>query len=559
MATAEGASSSLIPAHSPFSYNVGINYESWDGGRVGRVIASDLDAITQNFKLIRTYHDAGVGTADPTNPVIDPTQQEVISYVLAHAGLELNMGTNNNALASGGFGAPWSAGLMVDPAYTDKWVAMIIEAFGSTNAVEENLKMILLGNELDANGPPPGDPSFETYYSVWIPQAFLNLQTSLANAGLGSIPISTTIANYGASNVVSTSVSSFIEGHWSAAWNGGEPIVLYNQYTPDNGSSTDYSTVISYFESLATTFDGALAPFIGETGFSTLYGQAGQVTVYSQIFDWLNSQWDTGHKTVPLFAFDAFDQPTRWPDVEKYYGIYTDAGSLKPGLAAILPSWLTTATSTYVGGTAAAERFFAKPGNDVVDPGLGHDILALGGNSARYTVALSGAVALVTDLMTNSTDVVSNVQALEFADGSQALFATDQTHIAALYEAMLGRHADSAGVAYWASRSFSGVDFDAMVSAFLDSAEYAARSTLDASAWLAALYDNVLHRAADNEGQAYWLAQLDAGLARHEIETAFVLSAEFTESAHKLVDSTQWVGLVGGALPDLLAAHGLSS
>ena len=559
MATTDGASSSLIPAHSPFSYNVGINYESWNGGRVGRVIANDLDAITQNFKLIRTYHDAAVGTSDPTTPIIEPTQQEVISYVLAHPGLELSMGTNNNALANGGYGAPWSPGLMVDPAYTDQWVAMLIEAFGSTNAVEENLKMILLGNELDANGPPPGDPSFDAYYTVWIPQAFLNLQTSLANAGLGSIPISTTIANYGTGNVVSTSISSFIESNWSASWNGGEPIVLYNQYTPDNGSSTDYSSVISYFESLATTFDGALAPFIGETGFSTLYGQANQVTVYSQIFDWLNGQWDTGHKTVPLFAFDAFDQPSAWPDVEKYYGIYTDAGSLKPGLSAILPSWLTTATSTYVEGTAAAERFFAKPGNDIIDPGLGHDILAFGGTSARYTVALSGAVALVTDLMTNSTDVVSNVQALEFADGRQALFATDQTHIAALYEAMLGRDADGAGLAFWASQSFSGVDFDAMVSAFTDSAEYAARSTLDAGTWLAALYDNVLHRAADSEGQAYWLTQLDAGLTRHDIETTFVLSAEFAESAHELVDSTQWVGLVGDALPDLLAAHSLSS
>ncbi|MBS7703149.1 DUF4214 domain-containing protein [Chelatococcus asaccharovorans] len=559
MATTDAASSSLIPAHSPFSYNVGINYESWDGGRVGRVIANDLDAITQNFKLIRTYHDAAVGTSDPTAPIIEPTQQEVISYVLAHPGLELSMGTNNNALANGGYGAPWSPGLMVDPAYTDQWVAMIIEAFGSTNAVEENLKMILLGNELDANGPPPGDPLFETYYSVWIPTAFQNLQTSLANAGLGSIPISTTIANYGTGNVVSTSISSFIETNWSASWNGGEPIVLYNQYTPDNGSSTDYSSVISYFESLATTFDGALAPFIGETGFSTLYGQPGQVTVYSQIFDWLNSQWDTGHKTVPLFAFDAFDQPAAWPDVEKYYGIYTDSGSLKPGLAAILPSWLTTATSTYVEGTAAAERFFAKPGNDIVDPGLGDDVLALGGTSARYSVALSGAVALVTDLMTNSTDVVSNVQALEFADGTKALFATDQTHIAALYEAMLGRDADSAGLAFWASQSFSGTTFDAMASAFTDSAEYAARSTLDDSTWLAGLYDNLLHRAADSEGQAYWLAQRDAGVARHEIETTFILSAEFTSAAHDLVDSTQWMGLVGGTLPDLPAAHGPSS
>jgi hypothetical protein len=184
---------SIVPVNSPLTYNLGINYESWEAGRVGYSITADLDQITQYFKLIKTFHDAAVGTANPTIPIIDPTQQTVISYVVAHDGVQLVMGTNNNALASGGFGTAWSAGLMTSSAYTDQWVQMIIQAFGSTAAVKSHLGMILLGNEVDANGPPPGQQGFSDY-QTWINQAFTNLQTSLANAGLGSIPISSTIA-----------------------------------------------------------------------------------------------------------------------------------------------------------------------------------------------------------------------------------------------------------------------------------------------------------------------------------------------------------------------------
>ncbi|HRD76890.1 MAG TPA: hypothetical protein PK264_13310, partial [Hyphomicrobiaceae bacterium] len=58
----------------------------------------------KNFNLIRTYHDAAVGTDDPTTPSIDSTQDQVIDWIVANPGTELVMGTNNNALAQGGYG-----------------------------------------------------------------------------------------------------------------------------------------------------------------------------------------------------------------------------------------------------------------------------------------------------------------------------------------------------------------------------------------------------------------------------------------------------------------------
>src|SRR5262249_53423024 len=153
----ESMADPLIPAKTPFNYNVGINYESWEYGRTGYSIKADLDQITQKFGLIKTFHDMAVGTANPQIPVIDPTHRGVISYVAKTPNVQLVMGTANSALAQGGFGSPWSAGLMTSSAYTDQWVQVIIQTFGSVQAVKDHLKMILLGNEVDSNGPPKTD------------------------------------------------------------------------------------------------------------------------------------------------------------------------------------------------------------------------------------------------------------------------------------------------------------------------------------------------------------------------------------------------------------------
>ena len=256
---------SLIPINTPFSYNIGINYETWDAGRIGYSIPLDLDQITQYFGLIKTFHDAAVGTANPNDPIIDPTQQQVISYVANQPAknVQLVMGTNNNALAQGGFGTPWAPGLMTSSTYTDKWVQMIIGSFGSAEQVRTHLKMILLGNEIDMNGPPPTDPSFGAY-QTWIKQSFDNLSASLAKNGLASIPVSTTIANYGSGNAVAVNISAYIQSHWSNGWVGGRPVVFYNQYTQhtDQGdaSSTDYKPVIDYFDRVYQQLGAKIQP-----------------------------------------------------------------------------------------------------------------------------------------------------------------------------------------------------------------------------------------------------------------------------------------------------------
>jgi len=368
----------LIPADTPFGYYIGINYESWDYGRVDRSIAADLEQVTQYFKLIRTYHDAAVGTPNPTSPIIDDSQAEVISYVVATNDVQLVMGTNNSALAQPPqlSGDPWLPGLMTDKAYTDAWVQMLIDAFGSVENVLDHLTAILLGNEVDANGPPPTDESFSNYIT-WIATSFDNLKASLNAAGLGSIPISTTIANYGSTNQVAVDITQYINDHWSADWNSGTPFVLFNQYTQEGMTSTDFTTVEKYFEWVQTQVPADLEVFIGETGYSTTSGTANpaqdQADVYQQIFNWLDGmdgQQGNGATMVPMFPFIAFDRPTATPGIEVGFGIFGwdkdthQPTGLKPDLVGVVPEWTDDPINTQM---LAGETLLGTTDNDVFD------------------------------------------------------------------------------------------------------------------------------------------------------------------------------------------------
>ena len=180
----------------------------------------------------------------------------------------------------------------------------------------------------------------------------------MAKYGLGSIPITTTIANYGTTNEVSVKIPAYIAAHWGAAWNNGEPFVAFNQYTQDGMKSTDFATVEAYFESVEKALGSKLEVFVGETGYSTYWGASKQATVYKQIVDWLgDAAGDHGGKTVPLFVFDAFDRPAvTFPADEAQFGIYGENGQsqptgLKTGLVGVIPNWTSKTISVASSGS----------------------------------------------------------------------------------------------------------------------------------------------------------------------------------------------------------------
>lgn len=335
----------VIPTNSPFSYNMGINYDSWHQGRDNMKIGDDLDEITKYFKLIKTFYAAGVGT---TTVEMDPTTKKVIEYMVTNIDkeLELAMGTNLSSLAINN-GGVFSAGYMTSRTYTDSWVSMLISVFGTVDNVKKILKVIYLGNEIDLHGPPPTNGAYVNYYSDWVPSAFDNLKASMKDAGLGNIPITTIFANYPIGvpspiDSVQTHVTKHIVNNWSTSWNSSSPFCMFNQYTADKGKDIDFGHVIKYIDSLDYHFNGTPEVFVGETGYSAEFGAENQVKVIHQLFHWMESQYQQNKLTIPLFVFMAFDRPAKGAGQQKM-GIFSDDANNKPtGLKSgiVIPDWV---------------------------------------------------------------------------------------------------------------------------------------------------------------------------------------------------------------------------
>ncbi|MBA2281440.1 MAG: DUF4214 domain-containing protein [Actinomycetota bacterium] len=111
---------------------------------------------------------------------------------------------------------------------------------------------------------------------------------------------------------------------------------------------------------------------------------------------------------------------------------------------------------------------------------------------------------------------------------------------ARLYEAYFHRIPDTAGLLYWIDRLATGTPLATVSQAFADSSEFrTAYGALPNAEFVDLVYQNVLGRAPDAAGRAYWTQQLDRGNAtRGQVMIGF---SESSENARAL---REWVRVV---------------
>src|SRR3954466_3943212 len=102
-----------------------------------------------------------------------------------------------------------------------------------------------------------------------------------------------------------------------------------------------------------------------------------------------------------------------------------------------------------------------------------------------------------------------------------ALSSTAQLYVEGIFESLLQRSADDAGLTYWSSALQQGLPIDRFVAAIENSAEYSAQIVDQ-------LYATVLQRPASDSDRAYWIDFLDRGGAIEQMEAAFLGSPEFS-------------------------------
>jgi len=119
--------------------------------------------------------------------------------------------------------------------------------------------------------------------------------------------------------------------------------------------------------------------------------------------------------------------------------------------------------------------------------------------------------------------------------------------IARLYFAAFQRIPDYGGLLYWVNVHAQGTPLATIADAFATSPEFLATyGALSNEAYVTLLYQNVLGRAPDAGGLAYWVGQLDSGTkTRGDVLAGFAESAEFQALA---ANEVYVVGVYAGLL-----------
>ncbi len=122
--------------------------------------------------------------------------------------------------------------------------------------------------------------------------------------------------------------------------------------------------------------------------------------------------------------------------------------------------------------------------------------------------------------------------------------ADPTARVARLYEAALDRLPDQGGLNHWIGAVQGGQPLSSLASGFLSSPEFQARfgdATADTGASVDRLYQNVLGRAGETEGRAFWVSALDRGAGtRADVLAAFSESAENQPGTAALVQAGIW-------------------
>ncbi|MEM9148753.1 MAG: DUF4214 domain-containing protein [Pseudomonadota bacterium] len=221
-----------------------------------------------------------------------------------------------------------------------------------------------------------------------------------------------------------------------------------------------------------------------------------------------------------------------------------------------------------ISGTSGIETLNGGAGDDTLDGGGGDDAITGGSGSDLITggdgfdIAFAdqphaGSVVTVEDAAVmiatasdpETRDDLSEIEYVVFDDGVLAI-DTEGSGLgftARLYQAAFGRGAD-AGVLFWQTAKRDGLADLAMARAFVDSVEFADRygEMPEDTAYVDALYLNVVGRVPDDSGRQFWIEALGNGFAREELLLAFSESQENID----LTSDAIGAGLFFGGLSD---------
>jgi serralysin len=146
------------------------------------------------------------------------------------------------------------------------------------------------------------------------------------------------------------------------------------------------------------------------------------------------------------------------------------------------------------------------------------DKVVIRSSSSNFEVRLSNSEMNLVD-KTNTLGVINttNVERIKFTDISLALDVGPTQNAGSvymLYKAAFNRPSDAGGMGYWISLKDGGANIVTNIAqGFVNSAEFIAKYGANPTnlSYVSNLYQNVLGRAGEAGGVAYWTGEMDAG------------------------------------------------
>jgi hypothetical protein len=189
-------------------------------------------------------------------------------------------------------------------------------------------------------------------------------------------------------------------------------------------------------------------------------------------------------------------------------------------------------------GFAGKDRIRGGGGDDWISGGSGVDFALYDGLRAGFSVTRTPDGVTVAGA--EGRDSLVEVERLVFADTNVALdVGAGEVGGRAyrLYEAAFNRSPDAPGVGFWIGKLDAGVSVTAVAQGFIDSQEYrdAYGSAMGNRELVTRYYTNILDRAPEQAGLDFWVAKLDAGVARAEVLAGISESQENINGSAALI------------------------
>ncbi|HUY34127.1 MAG TPA: DUF4214 domain-containing protein [Pirellulales bacterium] len=296
-----------------------------------------------------------------------------------------------------------------------------------------------------------------------------------------------------------------------------------------NGTSSDFTASIDWGDGVTSAGGIAVDPKGGfdVTGSHT-YAQAGIDIIYIDI-----NALSSGLTQASGTANVAASAPAIADLVESPLAV-----AIAPSEGALFNGSVATFTGSNPNGKSS--DFTASidwgdggtsAGGIAADPKGGFDVTG----SHTYAQAGFDTIIITINALSGGSATASGTVEVNVA-ASAGTPHQHQQYVSAVYQDVLGRAPDSSGLAYWAQSLDKGAAVSSVAAAIAHSDEYYANFVIKPA------YLKLLGRAADDSGVKYWTGQMDAGATDQQLEADLVSSAEFFKAAGGT--NADWIGAV---------------